>query len=125
MADLPSGPVGGTLFVTIEGRQYDLTGSFTFRVGGPKREPVEGLSGRAAGFTEVIKNAGFKADFVTVAGLSETAMRGVKNAEAQLELANGRKVVYDSLFCMDCDDTDPVKGTMSAEFGHLGAAREA
>ena len=88
-------------------------------------KPVEGLSGRAAGFTEVIKNAGFKADFVTVAGLSETAMRGVKNAEAQLELANGRKVVYDSLFCMDCDDTDPVKGTMSAEFGHLGAAREA
>ena len=118
------GPVGGTLYWSINGRQYDLTGEFTIRKGGPKREGVPGLSGKGVGWTEAVEDGEVDCAFATVGALRLTDLEAITNASAQLECINGRKYITDTLYYREAEPMDPVKGTVKCKFGCIGAFRE-
>lgn len=117
-------PVGGTLYWSVNGKQFDLTGEFTIRKGGVKRTAVPGLSGKGVGFTEETVDGEIDCTFATVPAMRMTDIEAIKKASAQLECANGRKYITDTLYYMEGDPMDPTKGTWKCKFGCEGAFRE-
>lgn len=116
---------GGTTFLTIAGKQYDLTGDFTVNPGGTVREPIPGLSGGSVAYTETVEDGEFEGTFVTVPALHVADIRAIHNAEGQIENAgNARKYASSTIFCKKCDPIDATKGTMKATFGTFGPMRE-
>lgn len=118
-------PIGGTLYLTINGKRWALSGDFTFVPGGIVREGVNDCNGVGIGWTRTAKNGEFDAEFATVETLSVRDIEAIEDAPMQLELANGRRFVSDTLYCMGVDEYDPLKGNCKAKFGTLGPMREA
>ena len=124
MALNDTGPIGVTMYFTIVGRQYEVTGEFTINPGGPKREPLPGLSGRGGGWTETIEDGSIDCTFATVPSLRVSDIRAMAGIAAQVECNNGHRYVTDTLYCQEADALDPVKGTFKAKFGTIGPMRE-
>ncbi len=125
MPSTAPGPVGGTVYFTIKGRQYDLSGDLTVQPGGKKREAVPGLSGKGCGWTETIEDGAVEATFATLGSLNVTDLRAIAGVSAQVECINGHRYITDTLYCQECDPIDPVKGTVKVKFGCIGPMREA
>ena len=124
MPNTAIGPIGGTVYLTIQGRQYDLSGDLTVQPGGPKREPVPGLSGKGCGYTEMIEDGFIEATLSTPGTLKVTDIRKLAGVSAQVECINGRKYITDTLYCQECDAIDPVKGLVKCKFACIGPMRE-
>jgi len=117
--------IGGTLYLTINGKRYTLTGDFSFKAGGIVREGVNDCNGVGIGFTKTTANGEFDATFPTVSDLSIRDLEAIEDMPMLLELANGRSFVSDTLYCTKVDEYDPIKGTVKASFATLGPMREA
>ncbi len=116
--------IAGTLYLTISGKRYDLTGDFSFDPGGVVREGVNDCNGTGIGWTVSNKNGSFDATFASLPDLSVRDIEALEDAPMQLELANGRRFVSDTLYCLSVDEINPLKGEIRAKFGTLGAMRE-
>jgi hypothetical protein len=117
-------PAGGTLYLTIAGVQRGVTGDFSVKVGGPKREPIPGLSGAGLGYSETMEDGEIDCTLVTTSAVRCTDVMDLSGVAASLKLANGREYHTDQLYYREGDAVDPVKGTWKVKFGCIGQFRE-
>ena len=83
--------VGGTIYVKINGVQYDAKGSFTYNFGIPKREPVIGPDG-VHGYKEMPQVAFVEGIITDNATIDVYALQTATDAEVTIELANGKNI---------------------------------
>jgi hypothetical protein len=108
--------IGGILYLTIDGAQYAVRGSFTVTPSTVKRE---GIAGQTAvdGYTEMPVVPGCKGDLSTVPGLSLTALEAITDSTLTVALANGTTYVLAGAFSLPPFEVDTAEGKVGVAFG--------
>lgn len=85
--------VGGTIYFSVDGVQYDAKGSFTYHLGIPKRNPVIGSDLRLHGYTESGQVAYIEGVVTDQSDVDVRRLQTLSNATIHLELANDKSIV--------------------------------
>jgi Phage tail tube protein len=86
---MPNNRRSGTLFVKVNGQQYDAKGNFTYNPGQPKREEIVGPDG-THGYKETPQAAFIEGEITDSGTLDLIAFVNIVDATITLELANGK-----------------------------------
>lgn len=108
--------IGGILYLTVDGVQYALRGSWTVTPTNLKRESVAGQDGTNA-YTETPTVPGAKGDLMTVPGLSLLSLQAITNSTVTLALANGTTYVLANAWSVPPFEADTADGKVGVEFG--------
>lgn len=81
----------GTIYLRIDGTQYDARGSYTYSLGPPKREAIVGPDG-VHGYKEMPQVPYIEGEIVDASDLDLAALQAVTEATVTLELATGKSV---------------------------------
>src|SRR3954470_24755576 len=109
---------GGTAFFYVDGKLYELAGSFKVDPGGKIRTPVAGPSGMV-GFTEKIDPPMVEAEIFDNPTLSLTAIRAMNDVTVQFRLNIGKTYQLFNAFQVDKLELDGVEGKFTAKFSGL------
>lgn len=109
------GPIGGTVYFKINGKQYALGGTFKFKPAKVVREGKVGLSG-PAGHTEKPLFQRVSAELYNTADLDFLELNGFKDETMTFELANGQAYVLRNAFQSGEIDVDAGEGTTPVDF---------
>jgi len=82
----------GTIFLKVDGRQYEAVGNFEYNLGTPKRETLMGSSG-PQGYKETPQPAFIAGEIRDSKDLSIKDMAALDDVTATLQLANGKTIV--------------------------------
>jgi hypothetical protein len=82
----------GTLFLKINGAQYDVVGSYTYNLGQPKREGLVGHD-QVHGFKEMPQIPFVEGEVRDYKELNLADFQNITDATVTLELANGKVIV--------------------------------
>ena len=82
----------GTIYLKIDGTQYDARGSYTYSLGPPKREAIVGPDG-VHGYKEMPQVPYVEGEIVDARDLDLAALQGLTESTVTLELATGKTVV--------------------------------
>ena len=93
----------GTLYFRVDGTQYDARGSFTYRLGHPKREAIVGAD-RVHGYKEMPQAPFIEGEITDARDLHLATLQNITEATVTLELANGKSIVLrDAWYAADGD----------------------
>lgn len=82
----------GTIYLKVDGRQYDAKGSFTYNLGLAKRDGIIGSDG-VHGYKETPQIAFIEGAITDSFELSLEELATLDNATVTLDLANGKTIV--------------------------------
>ena len=80
----------GTIYLRIDGTQYDARGSFTYSLGPPKREAIVGPDG-VHGYKEMPQVPYIEGEIVDSRDLDLAALQGVTESTVTLEPRDGQE----------------------------------
>jgi len=101
----------GKIFFKVDGRQHDAKGSFTYNLGGEKRETIVGSDG-VHGYSAMPMAPFIEGVITDSADLDVAATKALDGVTVTLELANGKTIILrDAWFVSEGDVT-----TENAEF---------
>lgn len=86
---MPNNRRSGTVFVKVNGQQYDAKGNFTYNAGSPKRDALVGAD-RVHGYKEMPQVPFIEGEITDAGTLNLTDFTTIKDASVTLELANGK-----------------------------------
>lgn len=109
------GPIGGTVYFKLGGRQYQLGGSFKFKPNSVVREGKTGLSG-PVGYTEKPVLQEVTAELSYTADVDFALLNQVKDETLTFELANGHAYVMRNCFQVGEVEVDGGEGNASVTF---------
>lgn len=89
--------IGGTLTLKVNGEVQWATGDWEYTLGLPKRMPAMATFG-LVGFTEEPTPATLKGKIYDRSGFDLAAMHKLKDATIQVDLANGKSIVFRNAF---------------------------
>lgn len=112
--------VGGIIELKIDGILYKAKGSFTYNLGVPKREPVNGADG-PHGYKETIQNPKCEGALTDDPSLNLKAILSFKNATGTLTLANGKIIVFRNAYYMADGDVTTEEGEIQFSMGAMSA----
>ncbi len=92
MAYTTSNARGGTLFLKIDGQLYDAKGSFTYNLGGDKKEGIAGADG-VHGFKATPQIPYIEGAVTDSSSLNLAALVNIEEATVTLELINGKVII--------------------------------
>lgn len=107
--------VGGTIFIKVDGQQYDAKGSFTYNLGAPKRDAVIGHDA-LHGFKEIPQEAYCEGEITDRIELDVKALCNITDATVTLELANGKTVVFKNAFFSGEGNVQTEEGNIAVRF---------
>jgi len=100
---MPNNRRAGTLFVKVNGQQYDAKGNFTYNPGQPKREGIVGPDG-THGYKELPQLAYIEGEITDSSSLDLLNFTNIVDATVTLELANGKVfTLRDAWYAADGD----------------------
>ncbi len=94
--------IGGTLQFMIDGVQFNLGGSFKYRLGGQKRKTKNGLNG-TLGFVTEYSEAMIEAQLSMDGSVSVAQLKAISNSTLTATLDNGRTIVLYNAWQTDDD----------------------
>lgn len=89
---MPQNRRSGTLFVKVDGVQYDLAGHFTYNLGVEKRETKVGPNG-VQGYSGNPQAPFIEGEITDARDVDVKALLALEDVTVTLELANGKTVV--------------------------------
>lgn len=89
---MPENRVGGTAYLRVDGRQYDVVGDFTYNLGHPMREPKIGAA-TVHGYIERPQPSVIEGEITDMRDLKVADLVRMEGVTVTLELANGKTVV--------------------------------
>ena len=110
--------VAGIAFVKVDGKQYDLRGSFTVSPSATERTGIAGQDG-VHGFMEVPRVPYIAGDLTTTAGLSIDELDAIEDATVTAELANGKTYVLTDAWCKAGHEINTHDGQVPVRFEGL------
>ncbi|HWX48124.1 MAG TPA: phage tail tube protein [Roseomonas sp.] len=109
------GQRGGVAFLTINGEAVDVASDLTYDATERTREDVIGQSG-VQGFSESFKTGRITAKIRDARYLSQAAFMELTNASVVGQLANGKTVSGDGMWCTECSPVATSDGTFDVTF---------
>lgn len=95
--------LAGTIYLKINGEQYDAKGSFTYNLGLPKRNTIVGAD-RVHGYSEEVRAPFIEGEITDSSKLDLQALQSLDGVTVTLELANGKVIVLrDAWYAADGD----------------------
>ncbi len=111
---------GGTIFLKVDGVQYDAKGEFTYNPGQPKREMIVGAD-KVHGYKESPKVAFIEGAITDDSALDVAAFQNITDSTVTLNLANGKTfVLREAAYVADGDITTE-EGEIQVRFEGLGS----
>lgn len=108
--------IGGTAFVTLNGRQLALRGNMTIFTGLPQREGQAGLDG-VHGYNETPQVPAIEGDFSTTPDLNVIEdLRDLDGATVTAELSNGKTYVLEQAWRAGPVDIQVTEGQVTLRF---------
>lgn len=108
-------PVGGTVFLSVDGTTYKLGESVSYSTATTVKESKVGLSG-PAGYTEKPRTPHVECEVYTMPDLDLKDFEAITDATLTLELKNGRLWVYSGVRYVGETDWDAAEGTGTVRF---------
>lgn len=100
---MPNNRRAGTVFVKVNGVQYDAKGNWTYNPGSVKREALVGAD-RVHGYKELPQVPFVEGEITDAGTLDSIAFRNIVDATVTLELANGKVfILRDAWYAADGD----------------------
>ncbi len=94
---------GGVIYFSIDGRQYDAKGNFTYNLGGEKREAIVGADA-VHGYKAMPQVARIEGEITDGSDVALAKLIALDGVTVTLELANGKVVVLrDAWYAADGD----------------------
>lgn len=109
-------PVGGTVTVSVRGRQYVLKGDVNVQPGGVQRKVVEDVMTGGSYYTETTIPGALEMTIVMTPDVLISDIRGFAGVIAQSDCASGRSYTTSDLTCLDVTDLNLAAGTCKASF---------
>ena len=95
----------GTLFIQVDGVQYDAKGEFTDNLGAPKRDAIVGPD-QVHGYKELPKTPFIEGALTDEKSLDLKKFQNIDNATVTAQYANGKTfVLREAWYCADGDRT--------------------
>jgi hypothetical protein len=107
--------IAGTAYFKADGKQFTLSGSFSYSVNKNTREGKAGLSG-VAGFTETSKVPWVEGEFYTTPEFRTADLEKITNATITVDLANGVTVLLQNAWQTGDIEIDAAAGTSTVRF---------
>lgn len=105
----------GVFYFKVNGQQYDAKGSFTYNLGGEKREAIVGANGvhgyKAAPIAPFIEG-----EVTDSRALDLETLKEIDGATVTLELANGKTVVLHNAWYAADGDVGTEEGNVQLRF---------
>ncbi|GEP09810.1 phage tail tube protein [Methylobacterium gnaphalii] len=108
----------GVAYVKVNGKQYDLRGSFVVSPSDTKREGVAGQDG-VHGFIETPRVPFIKGDLSTTAGLTVAELDAMVDETVTAELANGKNYVLRGAWTVSAHEISTGDGKVAVEWQGL------
>lgn len=83
---------GGTIFVKVDGAQYEAKGEYSYNIGAPKRTSIVGASG-VHGYSEEAQAPYIEGAITDGADVNLKTLLNLDGVTVTLELANGKTIV--------------------------------
>ena len=112
--------IGGTLNVRVDGSTISAKGDWTFNTGQPKRDSVVGIDGRH-GYSEKPQMVFVEGMTSDLPGVDLEALKNVTDAQLELNLVNGKTVVFRGAFYAAEGDHTIAEGEVQIRFEALDA----
>jgi len=109
------GQRGGIAFATINGEAVDVASDLAYDATHRTREDVVGQSG-VQGYSEAFKPGKISMKIRDARYLSQAAFMDLTNASVVCQLANGKTVSGDGMWCSECSEVASTDGTFSVTF---------
>lgn len=107
---------GGIIFIKADGVQFDVKGQFEYNLGYPKREPIIGHDG-THGYKEVPQEAYISGEITDDVDLNLVEdLLSLSDVTVQLELANGKILVYENGFFSGDGTGQTEEGNIAVRF---------
>lgn len=115
---MPQKGLGGTAFLKVDGRQYQLRGNLAVSIDGIEREGVAGQDG-VHGYIERPRVPQITADLTDSDGLSLTDLKNIKDATVTAELNNGKVYVLRNAWTLAAHEINTGDAQVSVTFQGL------
>jgi Phage tail tube protein len=112
---MPNNRRAGTVFVKVNGVQYDAKGNWTYNPGEPKREAIVGAD-RVHGYSEKPQVPYVEGEITDGGSLDTIAFRNIVDATVTLELANGKTFILREAWYAADGDTQTEEGNIQVRF---------
>lgn len=106
---------GGTLFVKVDGVQYDAKGNFTYNLGAPKRDGIVGPD-RVHGYKELPQIPMIEGEITDSSDLNLEAFLNISDSTVTLELANGKVFVLRNAWYAGEGNVQTEEGNVQVKF---------
>jgi hypothetical protein len=115
MATENSNLIGGTAWITIDGKNVLLEGALSYQIDGVDRTTLVGQD-RVHGFSEKPLPGKIKACIRDSGGLSLSDFNRMRNVTVQLELNNGKNVIGRNMWTVGIQEVDTGESKFNLEF---------
>lgn len=109
------GRTAGVASLVINGEAVDVASDLTYDATRVKREELLGQSG-PQGFSETRKNGYIAATIRDSRYLSVASIAELTGVSIVAQLANGKTVAGEDMWCMECQEVKAQDGTFTARF---------
>lgn len=116
---MPEKGLGGTAYLKVDGRQYQLRGNLTVSIDPFEREGVAGMDG-THGYIQRPRVQFISCDLTDSDGLSLADLRAIKNATVTAELNNGKVAVLRNAWTSDAHELSAGDAQVSVKFEGMG-----
>ena len=100
---------GGTVYVKVDGQQYDFRGTAKIMLGGARREPIMGNDGSLQGYTTKYEASSAEFEITDSGGLSLQQLGSLTGTLTAL-LGNGKNYILANAFVTDPLELDAIEG---------------
>jgi hypothetical protein len=107
--------LGGTAYLKVDGKQYDLHGNLTVYIGDSEQESVVGMDG-VHGYTEKPTAPFLEGDLSDSAGLSIEELGAIRDASITVELNSGKVFSFQEAWVMKTPELSVADARMSVRF---------
>lgn len=112
---MPNNRRAGTLFVKVNGVQYDAKGNWTYNKGSVKRKAITGPDG-VHGYSEMPQVPYVEGEITDSGTLDLSTFQNIVDATVTLELANGKVfILRDAWYAAD-GDVQSEEGNIQVRF---------
>ena len=117
---MPDNRRAGTLFVKVDGKQYDAKGNFTYNAGQPKREGLVGPDG-VHGYKELPQVPFIEGEITDSNNIDLLNLTNLKDVTCTLELATGKVFVLRDAWYSADGDVGTEEGNVQVRFEGMSA----
>lgn len=115
---MPQKGLGGTAYIKVDGRQYQLRGNLTVSIDAFEREGVAGMDG-THGYLERPRVQQISCDLTDSDGLSLADLRAIKDATVTAELNNGKTALLSNAWTSSAHEVNASDAQVSVVFQGL------